>query len=83
MVAMSLTSLRRPEVKEGDSTLRILFQCSSSAMDTASYSCPFRRKFCTEQEEPGRCDQKQKHVEWTDGLCFSFGVLTLRLVKSE
>lgn len=40
------TSFSLPEVKEGERTLRILFHWSSSAMDTASYSGPFRRKFC-------------------------------------
>lgn len=42
---MFSTSFRRPEVKEGERTLRILFHWSSSAMDTASYNGPFRRKF--------------------------------------
>lgn len=43
---MLSTSFRRPEVKEGERTLRILFHWSSSAMVTASYNGPFRRKFC-------------------------------------
>lgn len=42
------TSFNLPLVKEGDRTLRILLQSSSSTIDTASYSGPFRRKFCTQ-----------------------------------
>ena len=38
------TSFSRPLVKDGESMLRILFHCSSSVMDTASRSGPFRPK---------------------------------------
>lgn len=41
-----LTSFSLPEVKDGERTLRILLHWSSSAIDTASYRGPFRRKFC-------------------------------------
>lgn len=43
--AAPLTSLRRPLVKEGESTLRILFHCSSSVRETASCRGPLRPKF--------------------------------------
>lgn len=77
------TSFSLPEVKEGERTLRILLHWSSSAMDTASYSCPFRRKFCNRVRKHLMMRVQLKsgyHKEWLNVL---YGKCTYSAIGEE
>lgn len=52
------TCFIRPVVKRGLRTLRMRLQSSSSAMLTASYKSPFRRKFWNKQKPAGMRSEK-------------------------